>query len=145
MSNDEAAITDSVSVIKRAFGPKMSGENIATQLVRDLILLESLPAHIHHIDGWWLVASAKDWLLDPNGSISFRHFMDIVHFPEAGRDACHSEILLTAFADAVVTRRAREELVWISGDRSKRALPPRVLEYLSEENPGRVVAFSITQ
>src|SRR5262245_39674847 len=145
MSNDGAlpVMIDSVSVIRRAFGPKMSGEDIATQLVRDLILLESLPVHVHHIDGWWLVASARDWLLDPDGSISLRHFTDIVHFPEAGRAACHNEILLTAFADAVVTRGAREELTWISGDGNQWALPPSVLEHFSEDNPGRVVAFSV--
>jgi hypothetical protein len=133
--------SDDVSLIRRTFGPEMSGQQLACQLVRDLILTGSLPFGVDYVDEWWVVSSDKDWLLIPSGSIILRSFKHIVHFPEAGREACHSEILLSAFAEAVVTRGADEKLTWITGDQNQRILPGEVLEKLMREGRGRKVAF----
>jgi hypothetical protein len=132
---------DSISIIKRAFGPKVSTRHIATHLARDLILMDSLPFQIDQADGWWLVSSAKDWLLQPDGTVSLRNFRQIVHFPEAGREACHTEVVLTAFADAVVTSGRDGDLTWITGEADQWTLPAKVLECL-RDNSGRVVAFT---
>ena|SRR5580692_7255001 len=90
---DPYVITDHLSVIRRAFGPKMSGPRILTQLARDLIVVGAFPIHIDRIGRWWLISSPKDWLLEPDGSESMQNFRRIVRFPEAGLAACHSEIL----------------------------------------------------
>lgn len=134
---------DDVSLIRRTFGPEISGQQLAAQLVRDLILTESLPLSVDCIDEWWVVSSEKDWLLIPSGSVTFRSFKHIVHFPEAGREACHSEILLSAFADAVVTRGANDKLTWITGGHERRILPKEVLKRLMLERRGRTVAFTL--
>jgi hypothetical protein len=134
---------DDLSLIRRTFGPEMSGQQLAGQLVRDLILTGSVPFGVDYIDGWWVVSSEKDWLLLPSGSITLRSFKHIVHFPEAGREACHSEILLSAFADAVVTQGANDKLTWITGDHERRILPKEVLKKLMQEGRGRTVAFTL--
>ena len=72
---------DDVPLIRRTFGPEMSGQQLAGQLVRDLILTGSLPLSVDCIDEWWV---EKDWLLIPSGTVTFRSFKHIVHFPEAG-------------------------------------------------------------
>ena len=131
---------DDVSLIRRTFGPEMSGQQLAGQLVRDLILTGSLPLSVDCIDEWWV---EKDWLLIPSGTVTFRSFKHIVHFPEAGREACHSGILLSAFADAVVTRGANDRLTWITGGHERRILPKEVLKRLTPEGRGRTVAFTL--
>jgi hypothetical protein len=133
-------VTDPILVIKRTFGPQMSAEAMMTQIVSDLVIQRSLPFSVDHVDEWWLISSAKDWLLGPDGSVSLQNFKRIVHFPEAGREACHSEIMLTAFADAVITRGANDELTWISGDQGLFTVPATILD-LMRCNPGRTVAF----
>lgn len=128
-----------VALIQRTFGPSMNAQNLIGQLVRDLTLVRSVPFVVDCIDEWWLISSARDWLEE--GSISLRSFKHIVHFPEAGREACHSEILLTAFAKAVVTRGSDRELVWITGDEFQRRLPENIERQLLQNDTGRSIAF----
>jgi hypothetical protein len=73
-------------------------QQIAAQLMRDLILTSAVPASVDCLEGWWIVSSKRDWLVQPDGLVSLWNFSHIVHFPEAGREACRSEILLKAFA-----------------------------------------------
>lgn len=133
---------DDVSSIRRTFGPEMSGQQLVGQLVRDLILTGSLPFEVDYIAEWWVVSSEKDWLPISSEPATLRSFKRIVHFPEAGREACHSEILLSAFADAVVTQAKRDKLTWIVGDH-QRTLPKEVLKKLMQEGRGRAVAFTV--
>lgn len=132
---------DDVSLIKRTFGPKMCGWQLATQLVRDLLLAGSMPFRVDCVDGWWLVSSDKDWLFTQGGAATLQSFKQIVHFPEAGREACHSEILLSAFADAVVTQGGGGELIWIIGDQERWILPKQILGHLARS--GRSVVFKL--
>src|SRR6516165_7311990 len=78
-------------------------------------MMESVPIHVDQVDGWWIISSAKDWLLKSDGSASLWNFSPIAHFPEGGREACHSEILLSAFSNAVVTKGTDDELTWVVG------------------------------
>jgi hypothetical protein len=119
----------------------MSAPQLATQIVRDLVLIGSVPIHVDQIDGWWIVSSAKDWLLEPDGSVSLWNFSHIAYFPEAGREACHSEILLSAFANAVVTKGADEELIWVIGSPDVWMIPANVLTHI-QNNSGRTIAFT---
>jgi hypothetical protein len=102
-ASDLHILTDGVATIRRVFGPNVSAQQIASMLTRDLIVMNAVPLRVHHIDTWWVISSAKDWLVQPDGSVSLRNFTQIIPFPDAGREACHSEIFLTAFADAVAT------------------------------------------
>jgi hypothetical protein len=53
------------------------------------------------------------------------------------------EIVLTAFADAVATRGASDELTWIIGDQQQYVLPAEVVK-LMDDTTGRVLAFLST-
>ena|SRR5262249_22821525 len=139
--SDLQIFTDGVLVIKRVFGPTKAAEDLVAQVVRDLAITKSVPFSVDYIDGWWLVSSARDWLLAPSGAVSLRSFKHVVHFPEAGEDACHSEILLTAYASAVVTRGSDRELIWISGDENQLRMPEAIHRQLMQNDRGRSVAF----
>jgi len=147
MTNHQASdlhvITDNLLIIRRLFGPTMSPERMANGLIHDLLLVDSLPIQVRRVDAWWVVSSGKDWLVQSDGSVSLENFRRVVRFPTAGLEACHLEILLTAFADAVVTRGASDELTWISGDQQRYTLPVQVVEIM-RDTTGRVVAFLST-
>jgi hypothetical protein len=147
MPDDDSAelkvITDPVFILKRAFGQELSAQKIAEALIRDLIVLEAFPFHVDYVDGWWLISSAKDWLLQSDGSVSFRNFERIVHFPEAGREACHNEVLLTAYTKAAITKGTDGEVKWIVGEKDEWILPPPVLQNILA-NSGRTVAFRLS-
>lgn len=140
-------ITDSISVLRRFlsrdphFVSKLSASYLAAEFVRDLVLTGSIPIHVDMIDEWWIVRSDKDWLTQPDGSVSLWNFHHVVPLPEAGREACRGEALLTAFADVVVTRGATDEVTWITGDGSRWVLPNEILDQFTQLKSGRIVAF----
>lgn len=136
-------IDDYIPVIKNRFGPQLSGSYLASALVDDLILTDVLPVDVDHIDDWWIVSAATDWLIQSEGSVSLWNFTHIVHFPQKGREACRSEILLTAYAEAVITAGRTSELAWIVGNPDRSTLPARILERLSKQTVGRLVAFQM--
>jgi hypothetical protein len=138
---------DGVDTIKRFmlrdsnFVSHLSGAFLATQMVRDLILIGAVPVRVDYIDGWWSISAERDWLVQTDGAPSLWNFYNIVHFPQVGREACRSEILLTAFADVLVTRGAEGELIWISGDKNQWRLPEEINDSLSRPQIGRIVLF----
>jgi hypothetical protein len=139
--DEPGAAINPIIVMRRAFGPKMSASDILTYLVRDLVIVRALPIHIDLIAEWWLISSQKDWLLQPDGSESLENFRHIVRFPEAGREACHSEILLTAFAEIALTWRAGGEMIWITdNDRAQWKFSEDFLRR-AHTGPGRVIVF----
>ena len=80
-------------------------------------------------------------MLEPDGSVSFSNFSHTAHFPEGGREACHSEILLSAFSNAVVTKGADDELTWVVGSPDLWMPPANALERI-QNNSGRAIAFT---
>lgn len=142
-------IADPIWTIRKFFlrdenlNSNLSAPFLASQLVRNLNITGSLPVHVDCVDGWWIVVSDKDWLIQPDRPVSMQNFHHIVPFPEAGREASRSEILLTAFASAVVTCGATDGMTWITGDPNKWLLPPKILEYFLRPTLGRAVAFKL--
>jgi hypothetical protein len=136
-------ITEYVDLIRRLSknDQNLSPASLAAQLARDLIVTGFAPISVDSSGGWWFVSSAKDWLIDSTGSVTMWNFSHIVHLPEAGREACRSEIFLTAFADAVVTRGGTEDIIWIVGDPDRWPLPEEFAEHFSRPVPGRSIAF----
>ena len=115
---------------------KPSGELLAARLMHTLILLDALPAQVSRSDSWWIIRSDKDWLLTEDAVL--QAFTRILPFPEAGVNAMRDEVLLTAFADAVVIIGSTG-VQWIKEAHANFALPAEV----ESANPGqgRVVAF----
>src|ERR1051326_1610485 len=140
-------ITDTIATLRRLlsqdpqFISRLSASYLAGELARLLVWTGAVPVRIDVVDGWWIIRSDKDWLAQTDGSVSLWYFHHIVWFPEAGREACRSEALLTAFADVVVTRGATDEVTWITGDGSRWVLPNEILDQFTQLKSGRIVAF----
>jgi hypothetical protein len=117
---------------------RVAGEYLAARMLGDLVWLRALPARVNRAQQWWEVSSATDWLAGPSG-MGLGAFTQIVPFPAAGQNSFHSEILLTAFADAVATSGA-DGVAWIKGDRNS-LLPSEIA--LDKFGAGRIVIFSI--
>jgi len=116
--------------------------HLASSLLDVAARLDALPARVERIDAWWWLAAAKDWLASADGIPSMAPFFNIIPFPAAGQNYFRSEVLLTAFADAVVTRGADGE-TWISGDRERWPLADQLQSALASATDGRIVAFRL--
>jgi hypothetical protein len=64
---------------------------------------------------WWIIASTTDWLSGHADHVPEELFQKIVAMPEAGQNAMRGEVLLTAFAQHVITATPYGCMV-ISGD-----------------------------
>ncbi len=80
-------------------GGVVSGEILVGRLIADILVKPSQPAYAIRVGPWWVVASDQDWIPHGQGD----PFTQIVPFPEAGPNAMHAEILITAFAQHVIT------------------------------------------
>jgi hypothetical protein len=61
-------------------------------------------------DDWWLLAANRDWLATANESEMQRRFDEIVPYPEKGDNTCHPEVVIGAFACAIVVLTHSAEL-----------------------------------
>ena len=93
------------------WGGSASPSDLASRLTADALLLGASRTLVVHTDQWWAVAADVDWLAGAVVSADAL-FGRIVPFPQAGVNSMRSEVLLTAFADDVVT--------WSEGDRPRR-------------------------
>ena len=117
-----------------------TGEFLAARLISDLVWLHALPAEVVDIDGWWVVRSSIDWLASGSPTYTTDSALShLVPWPEMGSNSFHGEILLTAFADAVVTS-GTDGIKWITGTPDKFALPG-----INLLGPGRIIAFTLVR
>jgi hypothetical protein len=117
------------------------GEFLAARLISDLVWLRALPAEVIEIDGWWVVRSSVDWLASGSPAYTTDNaFSRIVSWPEMGANSFHGEILLAAFADAVVTS-GTDGIKWVNGTPDKFVPPVGV----NLSGPGRVIAFTLAR
>ncbi len=100
---------DSIEFIRRhpenyLGGNKLSPENLIGMLVSDILTLLKKDCLViaHREEDWWLVSSECDWIQQYEDNIDY-YFTNIVPFPEACQNSFHSEVLLTAFCENVVT------------------------------------------
>jgi len=76
---------------------------LASRLAGDALMLGAERVEVSHDGCWWWVAADRDWM-GTNAAVTAREaFERIVPFPEAGVNSMRSEVLLTAFAERVVT------------------------------------------
>lgn len=125
-------------------GEAPRGPTLSARVMRDLILLDALPARVTRHDDWWIISADKDWLALDDGSISKRPFFHIVPFTAAGHAAFRSEVLLTAFSHALVTR-ARGHLEWIVPLQNNVHFEEDVILAPHEKEDGRLIAFKIEE
>lgn len=120
-------------------GGRADPAHLASRLAGDALMLGAGRVEVSHDGCWWWVAADRDWM-DANPSISAHDaFERIVPFPEAGVNSMRSEVLLTAFAERVVTV-AEDGRECIKGDVTD-ADP--VWRVLPSAGWARVVAFRL--
>jgi hypothetical protein len=84
-------------------GGRADATLLASRLAGDALLLGAGRVELSHDGCWWWVAADRDWM-GVNPSVPVREaFIRVIPFPEAGVNSMRSEILLTAFAEQVVT------------------------------------------
>jgi hypothetical protein len=144
--DDLAIVADPISVLRRQpsmfMGDRPWGPYLAARMARDLILLDALPVRIERENDWWLIESDVDWLRMSSEKDPFR---SMVTFPAAGHAAFRSEVLLSAFADAVVTGSGGR-LDWITTSAEVGADLPEVWKgrIASDHYTIRFLAFKIS-
>jgi hypothetical protein len=79
---------------------KYNPEELAAHIAREALLSGVSVLEVSRVGKWWVIHSGTDWLTDQS---ALEWFQQVVPFPEGGQNACRSEVLATAFADAVVT------------------------------------------
>lgn len=84
---------------------------LVARLVSDILQLEECVVTALRVHGWWIVASGTDWIASDAGVVPHDYFHRIVPFPEAGQNAFHTDVLVTAFARDVVTADRESEKV----------------------------------
>src|SRR3569832_1469253 len=94
-------------------GPKPWGKSLATRLAEDLLLLESMPICIDKIEGWWVVDSSHDRMIDSEGKLALEHFKDLRHYPGAGVNSHKTGPIIAVLCDAVVTM-GLDGITWIT-------------------------------
>jgi hypothetical protein len=85
---------------------QVNGRELAEAILGDALILTDGPVTVLHRGAWWLVVAEEDWMTRQSSGSVDDLFHKIVAFPEAGPNSMHSEVLLTAFAQDVITKDA---------------------------------------
>jgi hypothetical protein len=146
---DIQIIDDAVAVLRKRpdtyIGDLPWGPRLAAGMALDLVLLGALPMRADRRDDWWLVESDVDWLNTSSGPRTDKDpFKFIVPLHQYGQYAFRSEILLSAFADVVVTGSGGQ-LDWITGgtEADVSRLPKVWADRFAKDHKGRFVAFMV--
>src|SRR5262245_37051900 len=91
---------------------------LVTHIVGEALLLGGGDACTMHSEDWWIISSNVDWLATCPDYAPEELFSHIVALPEAGPNSMRAEILLTAFAQQVITA-STDHLSIIKGDVSQ--------------------------
>ena len=111
---------------------------LITHIVGEVLLLGGSETCTMRSGDWWIISSNVDWLATCPDYAPEELFFHIVAFPEAGPNSMRAEILLTAFAQQVVTGSADHQSI-IKGDVSQ---ADNIWELMtSRPNWKRTVAF----
>jgi len=135
-------------VIKRQdmyFGTKGANpEFIATGIANGALLLGCMNIEIRNIDGFWLVASDKDWfkaasVVNVNESDVFNRCYT---FPEAGQNCFRYESFAEIFSSSLITFDG-DKINQLKGDKSDVVVFKGLLKQLKFKS--RVVGFAFTK
>ena len=76
---------------------------LVTHIVGEVLILGGSETCTMRSGDWWMISSNVDWLATCPDYAPEELFSHIVAFPQAGPNSMRAEILLTAFAQQVVT------------------------------------------
>jgi hypothetical protein len=115
-------------------------EDLVERMLSDIVWLDALPAKVERAGSWWIVSSEKEWLMTLAGAVSLEVFRTIVPIPRRGPNDMRADVVVAAFARAVVTA-GPEGVTWVVGDAATFPLPNGISLHRSS---GRTVAFTLT-
>lgn len=99
---------------------------LAQRLATEAMILGATSVQTSYRGDWWSVAADCDWLTDQKTTIE-ELFSQLVPFPQAGVNSIRSEVLLTAFAQDVVTTDMNEVRIITGVQPSESHSAPRAL------------------
>ena len=88
---------------------------LITHIVGEVLLLGGSETCTMRSGDWWIISSNVDWLATCPDYAPEELFFHIVALPEAGPNSMRAEILLTAFAQQVITASTDQRSI-IKGD-----------------------------
>lgn len=118
----------------------VQAEELAQYMVKDAAILGVVPVTLDQINGWWIVTAGEDWITKENCYAVQDTFHRIVPFPQQGANCHRAEVLLTAFADDLVTWQSGKRLVINGCDDPLDALEIALIERYGDQ---RIVAFRL--
>ncbi|MEZ6049154.1 MAG: hypothetical protein R3C11_26980 [Planctomycetaceae bacterium] len=118
--------------------PVMDSGGIAARLAEEAFRLTKKQAHLDKLDNWFIVAANEDWLSYTNTADIQQVFRTHIHLAEMGSFDMYGEVILTAYAENVVTFLDTKMTV-IKGEKESQLLA-KFIE--SKPDWKRVVAFS---
>lgn len=141
---DSIQIVDVVKGIRehrKMFLPpdRPTGEYLAELTAKLAQLRGSHPATVDRLGNWWKVSSAVDWLREYSTDGEFNVFDKMVPYPAAGLFMFHPEVLLTAYANCVVSVVGQR----IEMRPATYAVPDYVREWFLPSS-GRSICFEIS-
>ena len=142
--DDIQVLNDPVETIRRLYSEHRDGgpgaSYCAAALLQQIILLRATPVRVEQRGDWIFVSSECDWLASSEGAPSKRPFFQLAPFPEGGQNSHRAEILLTAFAAAVVNAGS-DGVEWIVSNAEHHPLPDTATLEQIRNAGGRVIAF----
>jgi hypothetical protein len=117
--NSMKIFDDPIEFIKTNPQMFLRGQNVglelSTNIIGNALLLTGKSVTILKQKDWWIIACEKDWLENDSNYTIGEIFSRMIPFPQAGQNSIRAEILLTAFAQDIITVIDRK-LTVIKGD-----------------------------
>ena len=114
--------------------------DLAIRIVTEILCTTRYVVMTQHSDSWWIIACEEDWLGSRAEGSAEEFFRRIVPSPKVGVNAFYGEVLLTVFADDVITATS-SEVVLVKGSVSEIDPIWSLIGALPERK--RVVAFRV--
>jgi hypothetical protein len=94
-----------ISHKKQFLWQKDIGLQLAINIVNDAIILSEGPVTILNKEKWWIIGSEIDWIIKESIDVDETFFFNIIPSLQDTQNSIRGEVLLTAFAEDVVTIR----------------------------------------
>lgn len=117
---------------------RATSDRLAALLLRDALCKEASNVWAERHGDWWVVGGNVDWV-SSDGIRTEDAFRKLIPLPSAGRNCHRSEVIVAAFASAIMTSVGGERTTVLGGSN---LLPPEI-EARSGETVARTVAFRL--
>lgn len=112
---------------------------LATRVADDALTLGASRVELLRHRDWWVIAANSDWMARGPSCDVRELFGRVVPFPESGVNSMRAEVLLSAFADDVVTS-GKDDGEVIKGNVSAR---DEIWSLVKGSDRARAVAFRV--